>query len=194
MAFTAVILVVAVVLTLVRGGRVGNLRDVRLGWVPLLLAGLALQVAVDLGADRGMLAPGAATGGLVASQLLVLAFVLRNRRHRGMLLLGVGFLLNAAVIVANGAMPVDPDAIRRLGVSEPGPITGKHELLTAQTRLPWLADRIPVPWLRMVLSVGDLVLGAGVLVLADGMLRRGSQRDGEDPAVPARDRRGGGNA
>jgi hypothetical protein len=58
---------------------------------------------------------------------------------------------------------------------------GKHTLLTAHTRLPWLADIIPVPWLRSILSIGDLVLAAGLLPFTHGLLRPTPGGDAQQP-------------
>ncbi len=48
-------------------------------------------------------------------------------------------------------MPVDPAAMRALGLGELVVAPGKHTLLTDATRLPWLADVLPVPPLRSIL-------------------------------------------
>lgn len=170
--FTLVVVALGLVVGLLAGGRLRHLRATRLSWVGALLAGLTLQVLVDLAAARGLVPAALATGALFVSEVLVLAFVVANRRLPGMWLVGVGFALNALVILANGAMPVDPAAIERLGAGQPGELVGKHELLTCASHLPWLADRLPVAPLRVVLSPGDLVLAVGVVRLTVGLLRR----------------------
>jgi len=171
--FTVAALTLAVLASVVRGGRLRNLAEkpLRASW--LLFAGVAIQVGVDLAAARGLL-PDAGWSGwtlLVSSQLLVVAFLVANRRLAGVWLVAAGLLLNVAVIAANRAMPVDPAAIAALGLDGVEVAPGKHTLLTDGTLLPWLADIIPVPWLRSIVSVGDLVLAAGLLPLTHGLLR-----------------------
>jgi len=73
-------------------------------------------------------------------------------------------------MAANRAMPVDPAAIAALGLDGATVPPGKHTLLTADTHLPWLADIIPVPWLRSILSIGDLVLAVGLLPMTHALM------------------------
>ena len=95
-----------------------------------------------------------------------------NRRQPGMPMLGLGLLLNAAVIAANGGMPVFDVAAQTVRASAQALTipTGDfvHVVASAATRLPWLADIVPIPgpeWLRVVVSPGDLLLFAGVVAL-----------------------------
>lgn len=163
-------LAVAVVVSLLRGGSLRRLADNDLRWTWLLFLGVAIQVAVDLAAARAVFGGSLAYAGLALSQLVVLAWVLANRRQRGMAFIGLGLLLNALVMGANGAMPVDPEAVRRLGVEEVVVAPGKHELMTPQTRLPWLADVLAVPPIRTVVSIGDVVLAVGIAMLVHHLM------------------------
>lgn len=173
MPFTLAALALAVAVSHARGGRFRYLAERPLVAPWLLFAGVGLQIGVDVAAARELL-PDAGWSGwvlLLASQLLVVAFLLANRHLPGVRLVALGLLLNAAVIAANRAMPVDPAAIAALGLEGAEVPPGKHTLMTENTRLPWLADIIPVPWLRSILSVGDLVIAAGLLPLTHGLLR-----------------------
>lgn len=172
MPFTLAVVALAVGLSYLRGGRLHRLADAPLHWSWLLLAGVALQAAVDLGAARGLLGEGSRAGWLLllASQLLVVGWVLRNRHLPGTLLVALGLVCNATVMAANGAMPVAPEAMTAVG-ADPGAVPeGKHTLLTAATHLPWLADVLPVPPLRSIISVGDLLLAAGLIPIAHALL------------------------
>ncbi|HVF19875.1 MAG TPA: DUF5317 family protein [Mycobacteriales bacterium] len=154
-----------------RGGSLGRLATLSLpGW-PLVVGALAVQLVGGLvaGADGRPAYPVA----LVLSAVLVTAFVVRNRSVRGMRLVALGFVLNAVVVVANGAMPVSSWAAARAGISADAAIRGgRHEVAGPGTRLRPLGDVIPAPMpiarLSSVLSPGDVVLaaGLGVLVLA----------------------------
>jgi len=189
--FTLTVLLLAVGISYLRGGRLHRIADAPLRHSWLLFAGLALQLLVDLGAGRGLL-EGAGTVGyllLLASQLLVLSWVLANWQLSGMLLVGIGLLLNAVVIGANGAMPVDPEAIAALGIEGAEVAPGKHVVLTEDTRLPWLADIWALPPLRSIISMGDVVLAAGLIPLTHALMsyrpaavRRRRRRDDLDVA------------
>jgi hypothetical protein len=171
MVLVAVTVLGALAVGYLRGGQLRNLGTVRLrrGW--LVLASVGIQ---------GLLAAFVALGGpgealsrplLLASQVALLAFVWCNRLLPGMTLVFVGFAANAAVITANGAMPVDPDALAMVGGGSAVIEPGKHRLLTEGDSLVWLADILPIPLLRTVISAGDIVLAAGVGILVVNLMR-----------------------
>ena len=118
--------------------------------------------------------------GMVASAALVVVFVARNATLPGMPLVALGFLLNALVVAANGAMPVSQQAADRVGISTVSLYRhddAKHELVDDATVLAPLADVIPVPlpgplsFGSNVVSVGDIVLAAGIGVLVSNGMR-----------------------
>lgn len=151
-----VVLAVAVVVGWGRGGRVGGLSGAAFGAGWLLVVALAARLALASG-----VAPGPA---LVVAQLAPLGFAWVNRRLPGMPLVGLGAALNAAVVLANGAMPVA--AAMAAG--------GRHRPLERGDALVVLADVMPV--FGVLVSLGDLVLAAGLLVLVPALMRptRGS--------------------
>ena len=119
---------------------------------------------------------------LSASFPLLLAFILANLWRPGLIVLGLGSLLNFIAIVSNGGlMPVSPDTLERVG-SPPQELTlgkwvpdSKDVLLAPEdTHLRYLTDTLT--WKNPVVSafsVGDLVIGAGfVLVLGELFLPR----------------------
>ena len=171
MPLVVVVVGLAVLIGWATGGRVRNLADAGMRGAELLFAGLALQVLVDLDAGRSdWLGPDGGFAVLAVSHGLILLWVIRNRRRPGMWLIGAGFGANVAVIWANGAMPVAPEAIARIG-SELVVPPGKHELLTPSSPLAFLADRIPITPLRTIVSAGDLVLGIGLVILVVALMR-----------------------
>ncbi len=182
MPFTVLVLGVAVALGYLRGGRLSRIAEV-VAWSWLLLVGLALQLAVEAASSRGQLPGALGTGLLLAGQMLVAVWALLNRYLPGMPLIFLGLLLNAIVLTANGAMPVAPEAIAAIGLPGSEPQGGKHELMTDDTRLGWLADVVPLPPLRTIVSVGDIVLAAGIIPLLSHLMtyrtraeRRGGRR------------------
>jgi hypothetical protein len=146
-----------------RGGSLKALADTQFGWLWLLFTGLAIQLTAQIWSPD-WLEGAAGTAVIVASNLLVGAFLVMNRAIPGMALILVGLALNVLVITANGAMPVSASAARNAGVEPPGPGVGdvEHELLDDDTILPWLGDVLSFPGLPGVFSVGDVVLALGV--------------------------------
>lgn len=170
MPFTPLVIAAAIAVGWLRGGRLRTLSRANLRSVALLFTGLALQLLGDLAAGREWITGSLAYLVVLTSQILILAWILRNRRQPGMPLIVVGFALNVVVMALNGAMPVSPDAMDALGLTGASIPPGKHELMTAATWLPWLGDLIPLPGLRTIISLGDLVLAAGVIPLVSTLM------------------------
>ena len=145
-----------------RGGSLQALSNTRFRAPALVFVGLGLQLAFDLWSPE-WLTKDMALALLLVSNTFVALFIALNQRLPGMLLIAVGLALNVAVIAANGAMPVSPEAAESSGATTSVDDTGgKHEALDEDTLLPWFADVIPVPGVRVVLSVGDLLLALGI--------------------------------
>lgn len=95
--------------------------------------------------------------------------------RRGLLLLAGGWALNAAVMAANGGMPVAEDARAAVGAGGRDVAVGnlwKHVHAEDATRLTSLGDVIPitVPGFRAAVSVGDLLLLSGVGFVVAGAM------------------------
>jgi len=163
------------------GGSLRRLEQLRLRRVALVAGAVVVQLLATLTLRGGWYVLA-----LIVSLALACAFVALNPALPGRGLIVGGLACNALVIAANGAMPVAAGAARRAGVSLQA-VAGdpRHRLLGAHTHLSWLADRIPLalPWQPQVLSVGDVLVAAGVgLLVAAGMLR-GTHHA---PSVPVR--------
>lgn len=162
------VLVIAGALAVARGGSLQTLAATHFELGPVLFAGLALQLGFDIWSPAWLTRDGA-LGVLIVSNVAVIAFLAMNRRLPGLWLASLGLLLNLVVIGANGAMPVSVEGARAAGLEAP-PVAGtvKHERVDENTELPWLADVIPLPGMRQILSLGDfaLILGLARLVYA----------------------------
>jgi hypothetical protein len=155
-----------IALGLARGGRLASVGDVQLRAWPLL--GLAVVVQLGLGAAPAGLRLPLVLGCAAASA----AWAFINARavaalRFGLVLVAVGVVLNAAVIGANGGMPVDTNALPLAGLGGADVADGflfKHVPMSDSTSLRWLGDVIPVavkPF-RSVISLGDIVMLAGI--------------------------------
>ncbi|GAA2875032.1 DUF5317 family protein [Nonomuraea rubra] len=142
------------------GGRLHHLADLRLKALPLLLAAALLQAAQFAGVTLFGLS--------LIGPVFVLVGVwgLLNLRDPGcpvrppLAVILAGGAMNGLAILVNGRMPF-------AGTSGETP---KHEVMDAATRLPWLGDVIPVPGTHLLISVGDLLLVAGIgWLIAAGM-------------------------
>jgi hypothetical protein len=148
----------------------------RWAWLALVAVGLQLPLlrspagpAEDLHWQQAL---------FLASYALLLAFVWRNRRLPGMLVVGLGVTLNLAVILANGGwMPVAPETLAGINPGTPldawalgGHYGYSKDLirLQAETRLWLLSDILvlppPFPW-PTAFCAGDLSIAAGIGLL-----------------------------
>jgi hypothetical protein len=178
MVWLVVVLFVAMTVAVLRGGRLTNLADIRLRWWILLPLGFVIQWATLLLPDRSW-APAVGVSMILVSYVLLIALVFANRQRSGMWLAGVGIFLNFTVILVNGGMPVMREAAVVAGgfggeIDLSGAFNYKHVVLDQTTRLPFLADVIPVriAGQGQVISLGDVFLAVGLGRFLEAELRR----------------------
>ena len=159
-----------------RGGRLRHLGDapLRATWLAVVAAGAQFAFALAPSPTAGVVLTGISQAGL-------LTFLWCNRFLAGALLVAVGSLLNSIVIAVNGAMPVSRDAMLAISRHPAEVVAGRHRLLTESDPLPWLADVIPLPLLHTVVSVGDVVLAAGIGLLVTDLMQPRRRRDPVEP-------------
>ena len=155
---------IGVLIGLVSGGRLDRLSELRLRWVPIMLLGLAVQIAIfsdPVGSAVGDAGPAI----YVASTAAVFIAVLRNLATPGIWLIAVGAGCNLAAIVANGgSMPADPIALESVGGLPP---SYTNSIIATDPALRPLTDLFALPaWLPFanVFSIGDVLIGVGVAV------------------------------
>jgi hypothetical protein len=160
-------LVVSLIVGLLRGGKLRNRTEMRVTmWWLLPLGFLVLAASSFVPEDNGDLAVGLVLGSYVP----LLLFVWLNRNLTGIWIAGIGILMNFTVIAANGGMPVLLEAARLAGETGDLVFDAKHVLLDESTRIPFLADIIPLP--GAVLSLGDVFLAIGVAVFLEDQTRQ----------------------
>ncbi len=177
-------IVIGLVLGLALGGRWLALGTISIRWAPMILVGFLAQVVLFSDAvasrvgDAGPLL-------YVVSTLMVGVAVARNLRIPGMPLIVLGAVSNMAAILANnGFMPASPAVLASLGKG--APTIYSNSAVIAQPALELLTDRFALPrWLPFanVFSLGDILIGAGVLTLIVVTMLRGRRDRG--PSRPA---------
>lgn len=155
-------------------GRLRGLGQLRLRGFGWLAVALAIQLALPFAPPRGRVRL------LLLSYALAGAWFLLNARQRrtgvrcGLLVIAAGWLLNLVPIALNGAMPVSMDAVEQISARRGGhPVVEirKHAIADRETRLAWLGDVVPVVPFRSVVSVGDLLMGAGLATTVAAAMR-----------------------
>jgi hypothetical protein len=167
---------VAIAIVLVTRGSLRRLLRLPIQSIWMLVVALAIQIAlefVDVPKDRidnvGFVL-------LMASYALLLAFCFVNLRVPAMWIVALGIALNTVVIGLNQGMPTrDREVTTRSGrtVEQPIKRSVKHRPESNRDLLPFLGDQIVIPEpVHEVISVGDIVLGFGIVAVC----YRGSRR------------------
>jgi hypothetical protein len=161
------VLAISIVVGWVRGGRLRNLTEIRVRmWWLLPLGFVLLAASAFVPAARHELAVAL----VLVSYLPLLLFVWLNREMTGIWIAGLGILMNFTVIVLNSGMPVLTEAVEIAGGSGDLVLGAKHVILNESTRLPFLADIIPLP--NAVLSLGDVFLAIGIGTFLEDQMRK----------------------
>jgi hypothetical protein len=164
---------VGIVIGLLARGRMAGLATLRLRWAWPAVAGLLVQVV--LFSERGnQLAGGAAPAIYVGSTLAVFVAVAVNLRVTGMPLVALGSLSNLLAISSNGGfMPASAEALAAAGLDGPGEHT--NSIVLENPAFGPLTDIFAIPAslpLANVFSVGDVLLGIGIVVVIVAAMRR----------------------
>jgi hypothetical protein len=178
-----IVIGLAVCAGFIAGGSLRPFERLNVHWWGVALAGLAFQaIPLPSGVGRPV---GSAV--LVGSYWLLVAFAWVNRRLPVLWLVMAGLVLNILVIAVNGGMPVSAGAIETAGDRAEdlrGAGTAKHHLMGPGDTLRPLADVIGIPPpIGAVISIGDVLLYAGVAVLVVAVMLG---RFGENRRPPAR--------
>ncbi len=174
------IVAIGVAIGLLRGGSIEGLLTTRPQWWGLLLGGFVLQATAE-----AFDIPGATSLSIIGMFLLIVG-LFANAALRGALIAAFGLSLNLLVLVVNGSVPVRFDALVDAGIVDEGTIRSQitsvgHllELESSDSRLANLGDVIPIRFLSSVISIGDLVTFAGVIVIVSGLVAA-KRRNGID--------------
>jgi DHA3 family macrolide efflux protein-like MFS transporter len=165
-------ILLGLLLGMLAGGSLSNLAAIRLRWLGLLLAAIALRFATDWLLNAGVDIVDALRLPLLATAFsMLLVGLWANRAYPGISLAFVGVLSNAAVIVINGGfMPIYQPSLIAAGFTPADVSSAIHVLLPGGLdaafllRLGPLGDVIPIPLpiIQNVISIGDIFLAAGL--------------------------------
>ena len=161
--FLVAFLALALVSVPLLGGTVSRLADVRIAHVWAVVVSLALQIAVITVVPDAN--PVALAAGHVASYAFAGYFLWANRRIPGMVILGLGWAMNALVITSNGGvMPANARSGLRGAAHGTGFLNSRP---VASARLSFLGDNFALPesWpIHNVFSIGDVFIALGAFV------------------------------
>jgi MFS family permease len=177
-------IILGVAFGLLAGGRITNLLSAQLRFGALIIAGLILRLGSQWLIDQGVDLADQLRVPLYATSfgLLVVALWL-NRSQPGLLLAMVGIGANGVAVHLNGGyMPVYLPAAELVGFTAADLSPTFHVLLPKDLGLDFLlaggplGDIIPIaiPFLTNVISIGDVLLAAGVAWFLFSAIARGS--------------------
>ncbi len=162
MVLTPLAIGIGLLIGFLRGGSLEAVLKNRVAAWPFLVAGVVLQTvgeSFDL--------PGRAII-VTAGLLCLIVGAMRNVHIAGAAIAGIGVTLNMAVLVVNGYIPVSFDALTAFGndVTVNPAATGLWRIESDESSLSFLGDVVPTPVLNTPISFGDLIMLAGLLVIA----------------------------
>jgi hypothetical protein len=161
-------IVAAIALGYILGGRIRNLENIMLRGVYLIFISFGLELTIVMCMRKGLLRIGTTTFLLdVVMYLILLIFVMLNRSNICIIIMGVGFLLNAIPIFLNGgAMPVSQEAIKIAGLNSNIGSEGLYTIIDSSTRMWFLGDVIPISFIsNFIVSIGDIFTAIGLILL-----------------------------
>jgi MFS family permease len=169
-------IVLGLIAGLVAGGRLDNLLAIRLRGTLLILVALAFRLGIEAALQRDVALVDQLRVPLLATAYGILIVALwANRARPGIGLALVGTVLNATAILVNGGyMPVWAPSLAAAGMTPADIASPIHFVLYAEPGLEFLrhagplGDLIPVPlpYVRNVLSIGDVLLATGLAFFA----------------------------
>lgn len=165
-------ILLALIVGALLGGGIPRLADMRLRWSLLLIAALGLRIAAWASMEAGI--GQSLPIGLVyiVAYLLIIGWLWGNWRVPGLQVAAVGIGANlAAVLINGGHMPIWSGAFYAAGFTEADLANDPfHFILRVDTVAEFVARGglfgdvipIPVPIIRDVVSIGDLLLALGI--------------------------------
>ena len=160
-------LIFALIIGYILKGKIKNLENVDIKGVYLVFISFFIEFFIIIGIRKGIFNIGIFTYMLdLIMYTLLTIFIYINRKDKYIVLMGIGFLLNAIAIFLNGgAMPVSAKAAEIAGITLDISNEGLYTLINENTRVWFLGDVIPKTFLRnFAISIGDIVAMLGLML------------------------------
>lgn len=158
------------------GGKIKNLEHVNIKGVYLVFVSFLIEFLIVVGIKKEILEIGLYTYVLdLIMYIMLFLFIMLNRKNLYIIIMGIGFGLNAVVIFINGgAMPVSKSAMDYLGYNPNISLEGLYKLIDGSTRLQFLGDIIPIKFIStFIVSIGDIIAAVGLmLIIIIGMKKK----------------------
>ena len=161
-------LIFAVIIGYILKGKIKNLENVDIKCTYLVFISFFIEFFIVISIKSGFFDIGIFTYILdFIMYSLLIAFIYFNRKNKYIVLMGLGFLLNAIPIFLNGgAMPVSAKAAETAGITLNISKEGLYTLINENTRVWFLGDIIPLTFLRnFAISIGDIIAVVRVNVI-----------------------------
>jgi len=173
------VIILSVIIGYVLRGKLKNIDIMSIEAIHLVLTAFLVKFIIVMSIQHGLITRGTLTYILYSIQYsLLLIFVIINRKNKYILIMGIGFLINALPIFINGgAMPVSASAALSVGLTKPICMEGLYRAIDGTTKFNFLGDIIPYKLGRAyVISIGDIVLAVGLfLFIVTGMKKKESK-------------------
>jgi MFS family permease len=165
-------ILLALIVGAIAGGGLPRLADLKLRWTILLVVALGLRLAAGLSRETGIGAEIPVGWAYIAAYGLIFAWLWGNWRVPGLQIASVGIGANLAAVLLNaGQMPIWSAAYFAAGFTEAEIATDPfHFILRAESVGSFVAQGglfgdvipLPLPVIRDVISIGDVLLALGI--------------------------------
>ncbi len=165
-------IVLALIIGALAGGAFPRLAELKLRWSLLLVAALGLRVLAGLSRETGIGADIPVGWAYLTAYALIFAWLWGNWRVPGLQIASVGIGANILAVVINGGqMPIWSAAFFSAGFTEAEIVNDPFNfLLRADTVGDFVASGglfgdvipLPIPYIRDVISIGDVLLALGI--------------------------------
>jgi DHA3 family macrolide efflux protein-like MFS transporter len=165
-------ILIALAVGALAGGGFPRLADLKLRWTILLIVALALRFAAGLSRETGLGANIPVGWAYIGAYLFILAWFWQNWRVPGLQIAAVGIGANLLAVLINvGQMPIWSGAFYAAGFTNEALANDPfHFILTADTLAEFVGSGgifgdvipIPLPLIRDVVSIGDVLLAMGI--------------------------------
>lgn len=159
-------IVISIIIGYILKGNIKNLENINISKLYLVFIGFGIEVIINILIMNGILIRGTLTFILdLIMYILIFIFAYYNKKSLYLVIMAMGFLLNAIPIFLNGgAMPVSSSAARTAGLTQNVAKEGLYKLIDSNTKFGFLGDVIPLTIFRhFAISIGDIISAIGLM-------------------------------